>query len=308
MMHPQEIQAAFQRGENVTGLLRRATDSAVNTEEIIETAYDLQSGRYVAGLDDPNHHKHQVAYGRRIADEIAELVGAGASLLEPGVGEGTTMSFVIDARDDERDEYHGFDLSWSRIAVCRKWLTGRGLTKPFLAVGSLLQAPYAENSFDAVYTSHTIEPNGGREAPILQELYRIASRYLLLFEPGYEFAPPEAQERMERLGYVRDLAKQAESLGMKVVKNEPLGFSANPMNPTAIPVLEKNATAPSATPRLACPRFGDELERRGDCFYSPGSLLQAPYAENSFDAVYTSHTIEPNGGREAPILQELYRI
>lgn len=275
-MHPRDLLAAYEDGQNITELLRGDLQSEVNTEEIIEVAYDLQSGSYIAGLDDDDFRQHKIEYGAAIADQILQLAGEGLSVLEPGIGEGTTLAYVLKAQRNAFRSAHGFDISWSRVAKCREWLATQGFGDTFLSVASIFHTPYADNAFDVVYTSHTIEPNGGSEPAILQELYRIASRYLILLEPGYEFATPEAQERMQRLGYVRELKQHATSLGMDVLRHEPFPVTANPMNPTAITVIEKNADAVNGLPRLACPRYGDELESHADSYFSPESLRAYP--------------------------------
>lgn len=198
------------------------------------------------------------------------------SVVEAGIGEGTTFSFVLKHLVDSVRHAHGFDIAWSRIATCRKWLKHNGLNDVFLSMASLLHMPYKDSSFDVVYTSHTIEPNGGNEEPILKELFRVSSRYLILLEPAYEFASEESRSRMERLGYCRNLVGVAEGLGMRVVKHELFAHCANPMNPTAIIVIEKDANAMPAIPRLACPRFGDSLADFDDSLYSEVSLRAYP--------------------------------
>ncbi|WP_197171978.1 class I SAM-dependent methyltransferase [Novipirellula aureliae] len=247
----------------------------MNTQEIIETAYDLQAGSYIRALDDEWMMAHKIEYGKAIADQIRELTDP-TSIIETGVGEGTTLSFVLQHLNAPSVDAHGFDISWSRIACCRQWMQKYWSGNCFLSVASLLHLPYADSCFDVVYTSHTIEPNGGNELAILKELYRVTSRYLILLEPGYELASPEARERMENHGYCTGLVEKAATLGMSVIKHELFGLSANPMNPTALIVIEKFPDAPSATPRLACPNFGDSLEDYGDAFYSPGSLRSYP--------------------------------
>lgn len=145
-----------------------------------------------------------------------------------------------------------------------------------LSVASLFEMPYADDSFDVVYTSHTIEPNGGQERAALVELARVTSGTLLLLEPSWQLANAEGRARMERLGYVRDLPGHAEALGLRVVRHEAFPFVVNPLNPTALTVIEKRAKAPSVAPRWACPRYGEPLEDRGDALVSPGSLRAYP--------------------------------
>lgn len=275
-MHPRDLKAAFDRGENITSLLRREAASETNTEEIIETAYDLQAGSYIASLSEPSFFRHKEEYGRTIASVVRSLIPRGGSVVEPGVGEGTTLSFVAKFCGQGFGDFHGFDISWSRMAKCREWLTAQGVPDVFLSVASIFHAPYADNSFDVVYTSHTIEPNGGQESPILAELYRIASKYLVLLEPGYELASKEAQERMKRLGYVTGLKAKSEQLGMRVVKHELFPVTANPLNPTVITIIEKNPAAASATPILACPRYRETLQLHADSLYSSGSMRAYP--------------------------------
>ena len=271
MMHPNKLKLAFESGENITSLLRQESKSETNTQSIIETAYDLQAGTYVKSLDDEKMFLHKQEYGFLIADEILKLT-APTSIIETGVGEGTTLSFVLNRLNQPKITAHGFDISWSRIAWCKQWLESNWNGNCQLSVASLLNTPYADSCFDVVYTSHTIEPNGGNEETILKELFRITSKFLVLFEPGYELASVEARQRMERLGYCRGLAEKAKALGMKVLKHELIPISANPLNPTAIIVIEKDASAATQQPRWACPIFGDEMLDCGDSFFSNGSL------------------------------------
>ncbi len=256
--------------------MKQESDLNVNTQQIIETAYDLQAGTYVRMLlEDKKVFLHKREYGARIAREILSLTDP-TSIIEAGVGEGTTLSFVLDQLGRPDIDSHGFDISWSRIAWGKRWLTSQWRGQCHLAVASLLRLPYADSCFDVVYTAHTIEPNGGSEEAILNELYRITSRFLVLIEPGYEFASEEVKLRMDRLGYCRGLAEKATSLGMRVKKHELLGCDVNPMNPSAIIVIEKNAESTPQTPRLVCPNFGDELLDLGDSLYSKRSLRAYP--------------------------------
>lgn len=291
-MTPKEIKAAYDRGENITALLRKEQGTSGNSEEIIEIAYDLQAGRYIAALEKPWVREHKTVYGREIA-EIIRALGA-VSLLEAGVGEATTLAFVLEALNDAEVQPAGFDLSWSRIAHARAFLAKGGFSGADLFIASIFHIPYADSSVDVVYTSHTIEPNGGREREILTELYRVTKRYLVLLEPGYEFANEEARARMEACGYCRNLAGHAREMGMNVVRHELFPHSANPLNPTAIIVIEKDAAAPKGAAGKICPKHATPLEVSEAGCFSPDGLTAYPVLGGIAclrpqDAVVASH-------------------
>jgi hypothetical protein len=145
-----------------------------------------------------------------------------------------------------------------------------------LCTGDLFHIPFADNSIDVVYTSHSIEPNGGHEKPILQELFRVSRKFLILLEPGYEFANDEARQRMDSHGYCKNLRSIAESLGYAVLKHNLFSFTSNPLNPTAITIIKKddNSIPPSCI--LACPKFKTPLEEIGHMLFSPEALVVYP--------------------------------
>lgn len=274
-MHPMELKRRFEAGDNITALLKHEVGSDHNSEEIIETAYDLQAGSYIAALSDPDMAAHKQAYAEQIAREI-EALGPVNSLLEPGVGEATTLGLVVEALASPPPHVHGFDLSWSRVAHAKRWLSNRGQGSVQLSVASLLQMPFQNNAFDVVYTAHTLEPNGGREREVLAELARVASRYLLLLEPSWRHADAAGRARMERLGYVRNLDEHAKSLGLRVLRHEPFPHTANPLNPTALTLIALDPGAAPSTPRFACPRHREALVEQDNAWFSPQSLRVYP--------------------------------
>ena len=269
MLTPQELRAAYERGENIMALVRG--DSG-NDEQAIELAYDLQAGSYLRDfLQRPEARERMRAYTAALAALLEELGGC-ESLLEPGVGEATTLKSVLEQMDPRPAEVHGFDLSWSRAAVAAGWI-GEGAR---LLTASLLHLPYLDDSFDVVLTSHALEPNRGREAEILTELHRVASRYVVLLEPGYELASDDARARMDRHGYVRDLPGTAERLGMRVLRHELFPHPANRLNPTALTLIAKRPEADAVRPALACPHYHTALQELDDCLYSPESMRAYP--------------------------------
>lgn len=274
-MNPSELKAAYERGENISALLRKSFGSLINTEDLIEISYDLQAGSYIRAMQDQAHAAYVDDYAREIA-RLLHQYGTPISLLEAGVGEATTLARVLPSYGLKEIEAHGFDLCWSRIHRAREWLAQEGLPEVSLCTGSLRRIPYASNSFDVVYTSHSIEPNGGFEPEILAELYRVASRYLILLEPAYELASSDAQTRMAKHGYCRDLPGHAERLGLKVISYELFPFIRNPLNPTGLIVIEKDPSKSTARPRFECPKYRTPLVQHDQFYYSPDAFCVYP--------------------------------
>lgn len=99
-----------------------------------------------------------------------------------------------------------------------------------------MHIPLADNSIDVVYSSHSLEPNGGKEEAALQECLRVAKHAVVLIEPIYELSNQEAQARMRHRGYVRNLKAIAVSFGANVAEYRLLepGVASNPLNPSGV--------------------------------------------------------------------------
>lgn len=274
---PKILQELYLRGENLNAFLKERSDRDSNTEEIIEVSYDLQTGSYIEQMRDPDFLKFKKGYAKELASIIVKLCSP-ASVLEAGVGEATTLSGVVQHLASSRINYYGFDISWSRVAYARNWLFENKLNDIHLCTGSLFNMPYADNSIDVVYTSHSMEPNGGNEIPILKELMRVTGKYLILLEPGYEFANVQGKKRMEFHGYVRNLKQRCIELGYKVLRHELFPLSTRGSNPTAITIVEKNQCNGTiiADSVLACPRYKTELIEYDDYCFSSEALMAYP--------------------------------
>lgn len=266
-----KIKEVYSLGGNIMDFINQG--SSRNSLESILVSYDFQAGSYV------EEYRKNIESKRLYASQINEILdelGEFDSILEAGVGEATTFKDIISGRGLAWDSCYGFDISWSRIKVGNNFLAEEGVGKCNLFVGDLLNIPIADNAIDVVYTSHSIEPNSGMEKTILQELYRITRKYLVLFEPGYELASKEAQLRMEKLRYVRGLREAAEQLGYNVLKHELLKHSSNPLNPTAVLLIKKDCPSKNERVVFQCPVTKSSLEDRGEVFFSPDSFLMYP--------------------------------
>lgn len=277
MKTPRELQSLYEQGHNISAILRTEMGVQKNTQEIIEISYDLQTGSYISAMENAEKLNHKSLYSQEIAQIILSLCEP-RSILEAGVGEATTLSGVIaNLRSRINPASYGFDLSWSRAAYASYWLNRNGIVDTRLCTGDLCNIPFLDNSIDVVYTSHSIEPNGGKEETILRELYRVTRKYLILLEPGYELASDEAKQRMESHGYCRNLTRIAQSLDYNVLEHKLFPFSVNPLNPTALTIIRKNSDMESSHHNIfACPKYKSPLEEIGGMLFSPEALVVYP--------------------------------
>jgi hypothetical protein len=272
-----EARRLYRNGVNVMDHIRQHHGQNVTLGTAIELSYEAQAGSYVEALNDPTFAALKGQYAAAIAGVLAGLDGDGA-VLEAGVGEATTLSGVAQRLGQQR-LYYGFDISWSRLIYARAWLERAGGASASLCVADLLNAPYVDNAFDIVYTSHSVEPNGGQEKVILAELLRLARTALVLVEPAYEFAGLEARARMERLNYCRDLAGHLRALGAEILMHRPFDISVNPLNPTGLIIARKPSShhAPKVSPNIyRCPITHTPLVEEPSMFASVEGLLCYP--------------------------------
>ncbi len=247
-----------------------------NSVEDIMISYDFQAGTYIRSYErDPT-------YLERYTDEVARVFGQLGPLgtaLEAGCGEATTLSVLagkLGGTAANRPALSGFDVSWSRVKLGSQFASRRGLS-PTLFCADLFRIPLADRSVDVVYTSHSIEPNGGREREAISELSRVARKWLVLLEPAHDLATEDARRRMESHGYVRDLAATIRSLGLDLVEHQRFPICANPLNPTGLYLVRIGSPAGVAREfRFQCPVSGTPLEPGSDAYYSGDSLLAFP--------------------------------
>lgn len=267
-----------QENVNITQYLKSLSNQSTNSIEDIQISYDFQSGSYTQYYQkNPTIKERQLSELIRILNEQLDPC---ETILEVGIGEATSFANILTKLNYKYKVALGFDLSWSRIKYAKKFLQSQAINQENIQLftADLFNIPLQDNSINLVYTVHAIEPNGGREKEAIQELYRVSNKYLVLVEPYYEGASVEAQQQMEKKGYVKGIAQTINELGYKLIINTPLINDLNPLNPCNIFVIEKEVEE-STDCVLSCPVTKTKLEKLDSCYYSEESLLAYPILE-----------------------------
>lgn len=275
------MRAAYARGENVMAWAR---DNCTKDDRTVSAliAYDLQAGTYVQNArNDPAYID---SWSAQMAGLLDPYLAEGDRIMEAGVGEATTLAGLMKAITAQGISAYGFDLSWSRISVAQKWMDENSV-KARLFVGDLFSIPVADGSIDVVYTSHSLEPNLGKEEIAIKELLRVARKAVVLVEPCYELAPKEGRQRMRKHGYVRGLKEAAESLGANVADYRLLDVCDRPLlNPSGVITLVKsglsNGRNTERTDIWKCPLTGSPLIEKEDYFYADTAGIAYPVLQS----------------------------
>lgn len=286
----------YTKGENAMAFARTQlaeySGEGVNQRIATLVAYDLQAGTYAEGAR--RNPEFNMAWCKQLADLINPVLPPNSTLLEVGVGEATTLSGVLGQLGDKVKKSFGFDISWSRIKVANEWLAEKS-QKSELFVGDLFHIPLADNSIDVVYSSHSLEPNGGNEELLVAECLRIARKSVVLVEPIYELASSEAQARMRNHGYVRGLRGVAKKLDCTIEAYHLLQYISNPLNPSGVLILSKAGNRSDAEDisegvRWQCPLTGCPLVEGSGYYVSQGTGIVYPIL-NSVPLLRPEHAV-----------------
>lgn len=269
------MRAAYARGENAMGYARQTESALGNSPISTLIAYDLQAGTYIARAR--AHPDIRVRWCSQLASILNPYITKQSSILEVGCGEATTLAGVLKCLDNIPKHALGLDLSWSRCAHGLTWLAENAASAD-LFVADLFEIPLEDSSIDVVYTSHSLEPNGGREDAAIKELMRVARRAVVLVEPVYELAGAEARARMSAHGYVSGLKATAEKLGATVRDYRLLDYCNNPLNPSGLVLIEKPTMGSSENFGIQwnCPMTHSALVAHTTGFYSPETGMVYP--------------------------------
>lgn len=267
---------AYQNGNNVIKKLKELSKKQETTPEMIEIAYDMQAGTYISSCT--NYQERWSLYCDEISEILQTYTQEGDRVLDVGTGELTTLTGVASSCFAQAERIYASDISWSRLSCGVDFFRDRSGLSPSrlqVLVSDLFRLPFGDGSIDLIWTSHALEPNGGREREALAELFRVAKRKLVLFEPSYENNSTAGKARMDQHGYIKNLPKIIDSLGGKCDDIIRIKNVSNPLNPTFAHIITP-PKRPSAETVWACPSTGASMVEQADCFWCESARLAYP--------------------------------
>lgn len=285
------LKELYDQNINIMQYFRDRNNISSNTLSAILASYDLQAGSYIKGYEDNQISNNYHINGERVsltAKEYKEKFCSSirdifnnfdfSTVLEAGVGEATTLNFVID-KLKKNVKFYGFDLSPSRVVQGQKFLKKHN-NKAELVVGNLYQTPYENGAFDIVYTVHAVEPNTDKAKDIIQELYRITNKYLILIEPCYELGNEATRNNIDKHKYIKNLKKVIEDLGYTIIEYKlfPIGTYSN--QPQLL-IVEKNKSSQNKNSvDYVCPICKNKLIKTNEGHFCKECLVLYPTIKN----------------------------
>lgn len=271
-----KVKKKYNEGVNIMEALREELNSTVNTSQIIEIAYDMQSGSYIGLMSDATNR-----YFEECKVILKEYSDHAKTILDAGAGELTTTAHIINKLAFKGDVY-AFDISWSRLKVGLDYFEQINHSPIQSFVADMKNIPLLDNSIDVVYTNHALEPNRGSEEVLLTELNRVAKQKIVLFEPYYEGGSESIKARMDQHNYIRGLEKTIKEVGCQLDEIIQLKNATNPNNPTFAFIItpsKKSREGVSNSDVFACPNSNQPLQKMDTCFFCESSFLAYPIIE-----------------------------
>lgn len=277
-----EMRRLYCEGVNIIDHLRTKLGASHNTEQLVEISYDMQSGSYVKFVLENAESERR--YHQEMAGILSNYVSEGDIVVDVGTGEMTTLAGIAPSCYEKAALGYALDISLSRLLVGQHYLA-KTLSPTLSAkirpvVSTLFRLPFADESVDVVWTSHALEPNGNREREALTELGRVTCKWMVLFEPSYEHNSEEGRQRMDRLGYVKNIPAFVEQIpGLKLEKIVRIEHTEFALNPTYAHIIRKTATTAARANGLRCPLTTGPLTEYPGYMFSRTSLLAYPIIE-----------------------------
>lgn len=306
-------EGVLQSYDRMAGVYNTENDRLFSDESVVLCKHNKQ----YAYLKMKDAYKEQLDYA--VEHVYKPFLENGMTALEVGAGETTTIHNLIKYVPDVQVRWSALELSWSRIAEGKRWSIEHNTHQHFdtMVAASALNIPFADNTFDLVFTNGCIEQIRYNTEQALSEVLRIAKKRVILYEPTYELGDRYQRIYLDGAQYCRGVPDILKKLGAKVTRYELAPHSLNPFCCYSITIIDKvsNSTEPTVGPKdLCCPKCKAPLENVPDGLYCASLYCSSIYPViwgvpclRIEDAVFASqyHTMLNSQSREESTCQAL---
>lgn len=156
------------------------------------------------------------------------------------VGCGNCINLVnLTRRFKGAADLYGIDISARRLQVARDFFK-EDLAGVQLHEASITQkTDWEDGYFDVVFSMHCLEQIAHETKAAVKEMYRLASRKLVMIEPVFELGNPTQKLYLYHSDHCRILLKTIQALDYGITRLEALNIQSNPVNQSSIVVIEK---------------------------------------------------------------------
>ena len=276
------------------------------TFAFVENQYNQISGLYIKDNFDNNKKRFAIVDGeiqeisyienmKLIRHEIRQVLSDYnfKNILEVGAGELTTLEDIYEFKNSDIECY-GIDLSLNRLSHGIKYFKNKIKKLPRVAKANAVQLPFPDRCFDLIITRHTLEQIPRHYKLVLNEIFRVAKKNIILFEPSYELGSFTQKIKMINSDYVRGIPKYLSiQKNLNVVSRYLMKNSANPLNRTACTIIEvdKNKNLTPNEVCFVCPQTKEKLIYKNNFMFAPKSELAYPII-NDIPILENLHSIK----------------
>tara|TARA_Y100001970_G_C14248059_1_gene869703 strand:+ start:738 stop:1787 length:1050 start_codon:yes stop_codon:yes gene_type:complete len=176
------------------------------------------------------------------------------SILEVGAGELTLIAELLNKlKKKENFKKAALDISYHRLNKGQNFLKKKKINLHHIIKGDAANQPFADNSFDIVYTSHCLEQVPHLFNKIVNECVRVSKKYVIFIEPSYEFGSDVTKNHIYKKGYPIIKKKLFSERNYKIIYRNSSPVKSY-TNGTEIIILKKNRDKKTITKSLfICP-------------------------------------------------------
>ena len=259
-----QLKQFFSKKKNIMMYLRNKNKKKLNTEDEIRLSYELQAGSYLSALENKEFFKKNEKYCSEFSKIFSQYKPS--SILHVGTSNGKSICSIIKNMKKKPEDVYGLDISLSSLMFAKKYSEN---VKPKINffLGSALNIPFKDNSFDIVFTIQTIASNIGNERKIIKELVRVAKKIVIINQPLYNPKNKKLTAHMEKHAFSKDIMNTIKKMKLNILDNFFLKNDLSTVNKTSVVIINKNSSSKENPIGYCSPKSKNFLKKINNHFY-----------------------------------------